>query len=137
MFRVENGIPILMQLNFARYLRDLQNQARGRASENSPHSVGPSNDASEKADRTPCVSEQLPLLDHTESPPSSISQGSDSALNIWASPFTLPSSVIKDAGTTKRNWCKYTTACFPFQVDVNQYGWHRHPLGLLLQDLLS
>ncbi|CAG8273724.1 unnamed protein product [Penicillium salamii] len=90
-------------LKVGRYLRDLQNQARGKIAGDNESSRSSSN-TSEQTLQTPCFSDEVPVFERDQSTPKETSHTSESALSIWASPFTLPSSVIKDAGTTKRNW---------------------------------
>lgn len=97
---------ILSLLIVGRYLRDLQNQARGKIAGDNESSRS-SSSTGEQTLQTPCFSDEVPVFERDQSTPKDTSHASELAPSIWASPFTLPSSVIKDAGTTKRNWRKF------------------------------
>ncbi|OJJ42134.1 hypothetical protein ASPZODRAFT_105758 [Penicilliopsis zonata CBS 506.65] len=86
-----------------RYLRDLQNQARGRATGGTGRLRG-SSDPEEQNQHTPPPSDKSTLSEPVGIAPRGPSQESESMLSIWTSPFALPTTVIKDAASKKRNW---------------------------------
>ncbi|RAL11793.1 Zn(II)2Cys6 transcription factor [Aspergillus homomorphus CBS 101889] len=77
-----------------RYLRDLENRARA----NQAGAAKPSRSSYPHQEDFP------DLLHNPTTRGSESSPETESMLSIWTSPFTLPTPVIVNAGTTKRNW---------------------------------
>ncbi|GMG10613.1 unnamed protein product [Aspergillus oryzae] len=90
-----------------RYLRDLQKQAYNwqrasgvKRSWDSAFKIG------DEVDEESTVHDDQVAAEFVDpqSRGSSASQGSEFTCNIWTSPFTLPSTVIKDPHKEQRNW---------------------------------
>lgn len=104
---------------FTRYLRELQKQAH-----NSKRAAGtkrprdfaftPEDDENEgNANNVWASSEVGGRADESLASPAS-----DFTLNIWTSPFALPSTVIKDTHTEQRNWSSLTCRSFSCFLSV-------------------